>query len=204
MKIGFKQLERLRMNPKSVNDKNAFFGGRSKFMRWQDAIARFHSKGDNITEAQKYLEATFARLADNSLNKRDLKKYMEHLSEYEVDYKALKSQKIEYRMSFSFDIPLGHVLGGQISRVDINTNSDGYSIYSFEKDIDDWEDELRFPLLQSFVADFFGCFSKEVNVGIYHLNDGKHYSKSFPSSKIKEAQKELNEVITEVNKFLKK
>lgn len=204
MKIGFKALEKIRRNPKSINDKGiAFFGGRSKFVRWQDSIGRFHLSGENLNEAERYLESSFSRLADNSLNKRDLKKYLDHLYNYDIDYKKINSQKIQFRTAFNFDLILNHTIGGQISRVDINTIEDGYSIYFFEKENDNWENELRFPLLQDFIANYFGCDNQDVNVGVYELINDRHSSTKFSKSEIEEAKAEMITLITEVNKFLK-
>lgn len=204
MKIGFKQIEKLRRNPKSINDKNLFFGGRSKFQRWQDAVGRYHAKGDNLSEAEKYLESSFSRLADNALNKRDLIKYTEHLVAYEHDYKSLNVEPVGYRMGFSLDTTLDHIISGQLSRIDVNTSTAGYNAYSFEKELTDWESELRFPLIQKVVSDYFSCPIEEVAVGIYHLNNGKHFNNIFTANEIHDAVEELSNILKEVNKYIKK
>lgn len=203
MKIRFSMLERLRRNPKSVNDKNVRFGGRSKFTRWQDSIGRYHSNGNNIPKAEQYLIESFGKFADNASNRRDLAKYIDHLYLYDQDYKKLSSEKLEFRANFTFDLVLDYTVGGQISRLDINTLEDGYSVYCFEKDNSEWKNELKFPLIQNYIADYFGCDNQVVNIGIYNLKEDKHLVTKFTKPEIQSAQEEIVYVINEIDKILK-
>jgi hypothetical protein len=202
MIMKFSSLERVRKNPQAFYDTGFIANGRSKLVRWQDALARFH-KGKTMDEAETYLISSFAHYKDNPLNRRDLIKFTRYLHEYEEDYGKLDSEKVEFRKNLVLALSADNQISGQIPRVDINTKSDGYSIYYFAKKNFEWESELRFPVLQQGVADYFSCDAKYVKVGLYILEDGKHYSTTYDNTELKSAQDELQNLIEEVKKLKK-
>lgn len=202
MIIKFSALERIRTNPKAFLEAGPKINGRSKLTRWQDALAHFH-RGKSMQEAETYLIASFKRLAENSLNRRDLRKFTAHLYEYETDYSQLGSEKIEFRKNLSLDVTPDDQVSGVIPRVDINTESDGYSIYYFSRKHFEWESELRFPILQKTMANYFSCDPKHVKVGVYILEDGKHYSTTFTDDELKEATDEFNAIIHAIRRLPK-
>lgn len=202
MIIKFSGLERIRHNPKAFYESGFQMSGRSKLTRWQDALAHFH-RGKTMGVAETYLVTSFGRMADNALNRRDLIKFTRFLYEYEEDYNKLDSEKFEFRKNLTLDISADNQISGQIPRVDINTKTDGYSVYYFARKDFDWESELRFPVLQKCMSDYFSCDAEHIKVGMYILDDGRHRSKSYTLEELESAQSELQNIIDEVKKLKK-
>jgi len=203
VKIGFKAIEALRHNPKSFWSESTFRGGgRSKFVRWQDSIGCYHSHNDDLKKAETYLRKTMSNV--KTLKDEELINYLGYLQQYHLDYSKLQSTNFQYRKNFNFPLKLDYEFGGQIPRVDLNIDKDGYSIYFFEKELYDWEDELRFPLLQNFMATYFDCKNKDVYVGAYFLKEGKHRAKSYSQKQVNDSVDELNKIVTEIEKHRKK
>lgn len=206
MNIKFKQLESLRVNPKSINSKLVFGRARSRFTRWQDCIAQYHRTNEDVQEAEKYLDSSFGKMSkpNSAASKTELQKYLQAIYDYDVDYKKLSSVIFTFRKNMSFEVNLSNTFSGQIPRIDINTTDEGYSFYFFEKVLHEWENELRFPLLQSYLSSYFGCDDQEMKVGVYAMQEGKHFSKTFSKQEITDAKAELSNVVKEVERVIKK
>lgn len=85
-------------------------------------------------------------------------------------------------------------LSGQAPIIYLNSRLT-YSIYFFSKTSRNWEDELRFPIIQHYFAkEVYGVETSEIEVGIFALDVEKHLQKSYSKAEIKKAINELNSV----------
>lgn len=197
MKIPFKSLEGLRENPKSYwTTKGSPFSGRSKFQRWQDSLRIYHQGGSDLPAAEEYLRGSLGKV--KSLRDKELIEFVGQLQQYHNDYSGLDSAFFQFRPNMAFNIKMGYELRGQIPRIDVNLDADGYSAYLFARSAYPWQDELIFPLLQHYLANYFDCNQKDIRVGYYFLEPGKHEAHRFSDTQVDAALEELDELINSI------
>jgi hypothetical protein len=206
-KISFSQLESARSNPsafaKSLTSPNGSNPRFSKFMAWQLAVFEYHKNRDDLSIAINYFETTFIRnFADNTKNNNERENFIAQLENYTNDHKKNKLTYIEHKKRISFPLTNKIRLGGELPLIKMN-NKGGYSLYFFSRESTAWESELRFPVLQSFVATtLYNVDLSEVEIGVYNLESNKHMQKSYSESEIKIAIKELETIGEKVSNFL--
>jgi hypothetical protein len=198
-KISFSQLESARKNPaafaKSLttpSDSNPRF---SKFMAWQLAVHFYHKEKGDLSKAVNYFETTFMRnFADNSKNTAEREDWILDLQAYSTDDIKRKLTYVEHKKRISIPLTNKLRLGGELPLIKMN-NKGGYSIYFFSKDSTLWESELRFPVVQNYVAStLYEVDLSDVEVGVYSLSLKKHLQRSFTQKEIDDAEKELKSI----------
>ncbi len=198
-KISFSQLESARKNPtafaKSLTAPSGSNPRFSKFMAWQLAVNRYHKEKGDLSKAVNYFEATFMRnFADNSKNTAEREDWILDLQAYSTDDIKGKLTYVEHKKRISIPLTSKVRLGGELPLSKMN-NKGGYSIYFFSRESTLWEGELRFPVIQNYVAStLYGVDLSEVEVGVYSLDLKKHLQRSFTQKEIDEAEKELKAI----------
>lgn len=198
-KISFGQLESARKNPaafaKSLttpSDSNPRF---SKFMAWQLAVHRYHKEKGDLAKAVNYFETTFMRnFADNYKNNAEREDWILDLQAYSTDDIKRKLTYVEHKKRISIPLTRKVRLGGELPLIKMN-NKGGYSIYFFSRDSTLWEEELRFPVIQNYIAStLYKVDLSDVEVGVYCLDLKKHLQRSYTQREIDDAEKELKEI----------
>lgn len=198
-KISFSQLESARSSPaafaKSLTNPNGSTPRFSKFMAWQLAVIRYHKEKGDLSKAVNYFEATFMRnFADNSKNASEREDWILELQAYSTDDIKRKLTFVEPKKNISIPLTSKVRLGGQLPLIKMN-NKGGYSIYFFSRESTIWEGELRFPIIQNFVAStLYGVDLSEVEVGVYGLDLRKHLQRSYTQKEVDDAEKELETI----------
>jgi uncharacterized protein YkuJ len=198
-KISFSQLESARKNPiafvDSLSNPNGGTPRFSKFMAWQLAVHHYHKERGDLPKAINYFETTFMRnFADNAKNTAEREGLILELVAYSNDNKKKKLTYVEHKKRINIPLTGKIRLGGELPLIKMN-NKGGYSIYFFSRESTNWEEELRFPIIQYFVATtLYNVDFSEVEVGIYSLELHKHLQKSYSKKEVDEAVKELNNI----------
>lgn len=198
-KISFSQLESARKNPaafaKTLTAPSGSTPRFSKFMAWQLAVNRYHKERGDLSKAINYFEATFMRnFADNSKNIAERENWILDLQAYSTDDIKKKLTYIEHKKRISIPLTNKVRLGGELPLVKMN-NKGGYSIYFFSRDSTLWEGELRFPIIQNYVAStLYEVDLSEVEVGVYGLDLRKHLQRSYTQKEVDDAEKELKAI----------
>jgi hypothetical protein len=198
-KISFSQLEIARKNPTaiatSLNSQVAGKGRFSKYMAWQYAVFYYHKQKGDLSKAITYFETMFQRhFKDNPKNERERKGYVEQLIAYAADERKHKLTYLEHKKRISIPLTGKLRLGGELPLIKMNDKY-GYSVYFFSRKSAIWETELRFPIVQNFVAQtLYNVDLSEVEVGVYGLDLKKHVQLSYSTSEISDAVKELQSV----------
>lgn len=195
-KISFGQLENARNNPtafaKSLTNPTGGTPRFSKFMAWQLAVIRYHKENDDLSKAVNYFETTFMRnFVDNSKNIAERENWIVDLQVYSTDSIKKKLTYVEHKKRISIPITSKVRLGGELPLIKMN-NKGGYSIYFFSRDSTLWERELRFPVIQNYIAStLYQVDLSDVEVGVYALDLKKHLQRSYTQKEVDEAEKEL-------------
>lgn len=198
-KISFSQLESARKNPtafaKSLNSSSDNSPRFSKFMAWQLAVHRYHKERGDLLKAVNYFESTFMRnFADNRKNAAERENWILELQAYTTDNLHRELTFIEHKKRINIPLTNKLRLGGELPLLKMN-NKGGYSVYFFTKESILWEDELRFPVIQNYVAStLYNVDLNEVEVGVYNLDTHKHLQRSYSNKDVDDAIKELNEI----------
>jgi len=202
-KISFSQLERARQNPiafaKSLADDKGGTGRYSKYMAWQNSVFHYHKNRGDLAKAIKYFESTFLKnFADNAANQVEREDWILELQAYTKDETKKRLTYVEHKKRLSIAMNSELRLGGELPLIKMN-NKGGYSVYFFSRDDNEWEDELRFPILQSYIATtLYNVALNEVEVGVYSIPKQKHLQRSYSRKEVRIALDELDEVGSQI------
>jgi|SRR5215213_2734976 len=169
--------------------------GKSKYADWKNAIYYFHKTKD-LAKTLDYFEKFFQKhFKNNRVNTKDFEKYTKLIENYVAECKNKSLTFIEAKKKIDFLIIKDKLeLSGQAPIIYLNSRLN-YSIYFFSKTSKDWEDELRFPIIQYYFAkEVYGVEASELEVGIFALDVEKHLQRSYSKNEIKKAIKELNSI----------
>lgn len=169
--------------------------GKSKYADWKNAIYYFHKTKD-LAKTLDYFEKFFQKhFKNNRANTKDFEKYTKLIETYVSECKNENLNFVEAKKSIDLLIIKDKLeLTGQAPIIYLN-NKLSYSIYFFTKTSKDWEDELRFPVIQNYFAkEVYGVDVSEIEVGVFTLDLGKHLQKSYSKTEIKKAVDELNSI----------
>jgi len=139
-------------------------------------IYRYHKVNDaSIASAhlKKLLKAAARRLTD--LGRHEA--VMEQLDRYVSWWLSSGSIWIGHRVRISFSVSGFLVLRGEVGRVDLTER--GYRALLLGRVDRDWDNQLRFPLLQQAVAQVYARPVEEVEVGVQSLTDFSIQSRVF-------------------------
>jgi hypothetical protein len=207
-KFSITQLEFARHNAsafaKSLTRKDKERGGSySSFSAWQNAIMRWH-KFNDLEDSTSYLRTALDKFAFIRRNEHELVKFMLAFDAYIEKHISEQYVFMESRKRISIPIQPDLYVTGQVPIVNMNI-SGGYAIYFFSRNKDEWQDELRFPIMQHYFAkNVYGCDTSQIDVGIYSFNDRKHYRHCYTSKAIERAVAELSDIASKMNKALMK
>lgn len=209
-KISITNLEKARMNPskfgKSMLDgtlSSGAFGGRPKSMKWHDAVMEYHKTND-ISKAITKLENSFSNRKDTAKNRREVEDLIIALDNYVDEY--TKKGFIHFDKTINIDKQLSPVvrLSGWIWLLNMKS-AGGYAGYIISKEVDslNWMLELRFPIIQDYIANtLYGCQITDVDVGVIDYTTGNHYTACYSQGDINDALTELNDISSTISNIL--
>lgn len=196
-RFSISRLEDARRNPaefgKMLNADTKAGGMRfSKYMAWQLSLFHFH-KTKNLSEAIKYFDLHFwSNFVESRANRNQYEEFLESLNAYVKDYKKCKYNYIDGKVKLDIELTDKLKITGQIPIV--NLSPGGYSVFFLVRGRDDWEEELKFPVIQDYLSDEFGVGLTEVEVGVYDLEKEKHVAKIYSAREVREAKEELTNI----------
>lgn len=196
-KFSITALETARKNPtdfgktlKEGKTSESGFGGYPKSMRWLNAICKYHERQD-IAEAILSLEKGFSNRKDTAKNRQELETFVEALSIYESKVKKERLSLIKSREPVSLVLTPLLKITGQIPIIFMKPKN-GFSAYFIARENATWETELKYPIIQNYIANnIFSCETNDIDVGYINYYTGEFHQFSFSLSEIKSAIKEL-------------
>jgi hypothetical protein len=202
MRLSFSQLEQARKNPRKFGQsyKPGAINFSSKNFRTYlfAAIKRFHNGGSKEEVLQFFLEKSKEKLEGQNHFQARLTHYTKILDSYCDTFPDQGCRVIETGKRTSLKIR-DHVLSGKIERLDLRLAS-GYRATTTQLNKADWENELRWPLVQKAIAQELACSTAEVEVGVFCFEDGKYGYRTFSNEEILAAENEAEHVLTEVER----
>lgn len=206
-KFSISKLEMARKNPTDFgthlrDDDEEPFNSRPKSVRWLDATSVYH-KNSNLSEAITYLQNSFRNRKQTKKNIKEVETLVQSLCIYVNDHLELNYN--HYNHKHKIEIYLSQKLKTSGWIWIINTTPSGYSAFIVvnEQDSINWQNQLRFPIIQNYIANkLFNCPIENVEVGIINYFEGKHYKTCFQQDTIKNALEELKIIGSQISSLL--
>ncbi len=199
MKIKHSELEKLRRDPNSFKYTQGVNSERRNFSyatALRLSVFYFHKEQQNQFEAHQYLQNTCER---NFKNAKRIENLHICLDNYISSFDALNHTVITTKYRLNATIFQNLILGGEISRIDLELYAPKYYAYIFTHSDDDWKYQLRMPIIQYALSKEFNCSTKDINIGICDFSTFDHKSKSYAKSEINNAKNELLELYREIS-----
>lgn len=153
-----------------------------------------YHKVNDMSVAINYFERTFTRLfTDNRKNELEKEGWIQKLEAYITEHSNLGLIYIEHRLRIEIVLSTKLRITGEIPLINLNRNF-GYSAYFFTKDSTNWESELKFPIIQDYIATFYGVDLSEVEVGVFGIDTESLSQVIYSDQEIADAKKELNAI----------
>jgi hypothetical protein len=165
-------------------------GGLNKYSMFLHAIGTFHKTND-LAKAQDYLERVVTK---NFEDIADLPDYAKRLSIYVREWRRQGNSLVRYRDNIAIPISenySGFIVSGQAARVDLLL-SGGYGVWIFGRNVPDWGDDPRLPLLQYSYAERLDVAMDSINVGIYDFGTGAYATRRYSTREVNAARRNLD------------
>lgn len=205
--ISCSSLETARINPKAIAQrllsKGGSQGSRGMFANWQDHIRSIHSKNIDPSAAFLNLQQSFLKFATNQANTTKQDYLLDHFYPYLEKFEKSGFSYLESKCRMKWYLVTDGKLGGELPYV--VKHKSGFAAYYFAERNFNWKGELRFPLIQRYLsANNLGCEDKDIQVGIYCLEQDSFQLENFKSDDVEIAIEEAKgiffKVIEEYNK----
>jgi len=163
------------------------------------AIYAFHKTGSRL-EARKYLKKQLDDARFN--NERERTAAFQNLDRYIQWFAA--DQPVVVRCRFRIRLPLapGVELSGEIPRIDVKIDGDGYRAVLVGYGSRNWERQLRIPLIQRAVANQLQRDESLVSVGVQGLDGTELSFVGFSKRELDESHREARELSAQATRML--
>ena len=201
MRISHRELAQCQINPtewvsNQVNQNDKFY--RIGYKRCLlEEIYSFHKHG-NVKKARQYLQGR--------LRKQKLKDYsriqetLARLNAYMSWYQCEGIITIQSPARLNFDLGHGVILGGNISRVDVDITTSGYRAILLESIPPRWDEELRMPLIQRGIALTYQRSEDKFAVGIQEFDTCDLVETSYSKEAINDAEQIARQLAEEMTR----
>ena len=157
------------------------------------AIYKFHKTG-NETAAKAHLRDLLERFQNDVQKAAAERDFAAYIRWYRSDQPIVAS----HRVRLSYPLGGGIVLGGEVSRVDVDVVQGGYRAVLLGTPRPDWRSEIRLPLIQLGVADRFQRGAADVRVGFQHLDGSNLAVVVYSAAELHAAEQGAREVARRV------
>jgi len=205
MRISHAELENCISNPRrwiaqkigpSVGGPRTGYAGAIKL-----AIYRFHATSRGL-DAQRHLDQLLLRL--NLTNPVQSDRARDNLNSY-IDWVMRESPVVSnWKLRLEFDLSAGWILGGEVSRVDIDLPSEGYHGILIGNRPNNWRRQVRMPLIQRALAARLQRPEAEILVGFQDIDGSDLELVSFPRAVTDQAERSARELVRELSDELRR
>lgn len=210
IKLALSKLEAARKNPvlvaRNMLETETNGGGSQGFVStFKTEIRNYHEKQLEVETACKNLEhKLWSTFKDSPTNNSRRERYIESFRNYADNFSAFNWGVDKFQLNLNWEIVPNVKLTGHSPFL---CSTDDYNVaYYFRETSDGWRNELRFPLLQIYLADnFFKCNVDQIRIGIYSIAEKKFdlytYEDYELDNAFNEGKEVLNSVLIEYNKY---
>jgi len=189
MKISHSDLEACRRNPRQWVSAKLFSDGSGPRYGYNQAIKNAiytYHRTSIPADSKKYLAEALKKFTNIKRSLECSETLESYLQWAEAYPNVFASWRIHLKLILHRDI----LLGGEISRVDIDIKVDQYMAIILGPKPMDWKDQLRIPLIQYAIASQFHRPVDQVRVGYQDINGSDLQTTQCDETDIREALKE--------------
>jgi len=208
IRVSCSKLEDVRKSPLAfaqqlLSDKKSGQGSYGMFQCWQSKAKALHTNEMDLPESIKSLQQRFMSYAENAPNKKKQEFLLDRLKPYWEEYqskgfKYLGSQKQIFWKMIADVALTGHT---PVSVIDGN----GFAAYFFTEYPVSWQEQLKFPLLQYYLANnYFKCDLDRVKIGVYCLSTLKFDLKTYSTVELEDSISEAKGIFTAISTYYNK
>lgn len=204
-RFSISQLENARRDPisfaKSLSSASQGYGSFSRYMAWLFSVYNFHKH--DLQAALAYFDAVFNRnFVPSPINKAKYEDYVQLLHVYSQEYDKLNLNFVEYRKRLEIILTDKVKISGELPIISMNDKL-GYTLYFFIKESNKWQTELKFPVVQDYIANsVYGVSLAAVDVGVFDIEAEKFSLKTYSNSDVTDAINELKSLGKKISKNL--
>ncbi len=203
LKIRCSSLEDVRKNPTAYAQQMALGDGKNNggthgmFAYWQDIAKLVHQNELTTAEGVKELQNKFIRFDDTPKNRSKQSLLLDQFVKYCNLYDKNKFAFVDSRRQMNWALCKNVSLTGLTPWVVYNDS--GYYSYFVTEQPFEWQDQLKFPLLQQYLVDYkIDCDVTEMNMGIYCLATNKFEFNSYTKAELKKTVTLTTEIFEHV------
>jgi hypothetical protein len=199
IRVGLRDIEEALLNPRAwVREQRGRAKSRySRFNALRSTALDFH-KNNDAAAALKLLEERFQRTFRVTKGNDE---YFKMLHTYVTSFATLGTTFVRARDNITISLPDEYSdqfqVSGQIARLDIHPDG-GYRAWMFARKADQWQSELRFPLLQAACAQQLNVAPEEVVPGMYEFSTGTYTQCQYTRRQIQAATRKLLQLLQEI------
>jgi len=180
-----------------MSEKNQKGGTHGMFAYWQDIAKKIHSDELNMNEGIKELQFKFLRFDHTKRNQEKQSRLLNHLVKYMQSHKKQKFVYYLSRKRIVWNLTPDVRLTGLTPWV--FKNDEEYFAYFCIENETNWQTELRFPLLQKYIAEhILECSVNSLSVGVYCLETNDFQFRCFSQTEVRKAVSEVKQLFENV------
>ena len=208
IKIPCSKLEQVRQDPiayvQQILSENKGGGSHGMFSCFQDTTRLFHLGEVGMNEGVKTLQQKFMRFVDNVENRGKQELLLKQFVNYCEEYLKKEFCFVDGCRNIKWNIIEEVTLTGRTPLVVKNHN--GLFSYILTERAFNWQTELRFPLIQSYIStETVRCGSDELNIGVYNVSTSKFDFRNFQTIELTNVINETSNIFKNVHKeYLKR
>ena len=162
----------------------------------REAIFRYHKNGENIEDAQQYLEERLNSFANEKRRNDTIDQFHWYIGEFISQGWPVFQTRLNIRIPLPTWTPEDLYSSGQISRIDLVPEG-GYAAWLMRKrEEQNWQDELQMPLIQKTLADCtLQVPLREISVGVICFEDRTIDSHCYIEEDVRKAEEDLEHLL---------
>jgi hypothetical protein len=201
--VSCKDLQQVKADPalyaaNLISKGNEQQGQHGMFAQWKTIARELHVKELSISDALNKLSLLYSMWNINPRNAVRSDFFHEALVQYEKLFNKKGWTLLEGNHRMKWPLHQQVTLGGYTPWV--ASKGESYFSYLFTEKSFDWKEELRFPLIQHYLATkILDCDMKDLQIGVYSLADHSFNLKNFSPREIALARNETRRIFTRFN-----
>jgi len=208
IKLALSNLERARINLSAVvqgmlQEKGP--GGSQGFMsKWKTSVRDYHEKDREVDFSLKKLNDTlWQSFKETPANTTRRELFCNSFKEYARQFNELGLTVDKFQLNLNWPIiPEAKITGHSPF---LCSMEDKPVAYYFSELGGDWTKELKYPILQIFLAEnFYKCDVDQVQIGVYNIKGKKFELKTYEDFELDNAYMEAKTLLKEVDKEYRK
>ena len=210
IKISLGKLETARTNPaliaQSILSQEGGKGGNPGFVgSWKTVVRSYHENKETQSLAMNKLSEKFLITFNPTKENREKSaRFCDSFNNYCTEFTKLGLGIDTFQINLNWEILKQSVLTGHSPF--LCSNETHNIAYFFQERSNDWQNQLKYPLLQIYLSEkFYKCDVDKVKIGIYNIVDKKFELKTYEDfeldNSLEEAKTIFKNVKLEYDKF---